>query len=89
MKHRITSLIWIVLAVIAGIPSYAADTNVVSGKLPNGLTYYIYHNESPSGRADFFLSRGVGSIVEREDERGLAHFLEHLAFNGTKHFPGN
>ena len=50
MKNRITSLIWIVLAVIAGLPAYAADTNVVSGKLPNGLTYYIYRNESPSCR---------------------------------------
>ncbi|WP_300300338.1 pitrilysin family protein [uncultured Muribaculum sp.] len=65
------------------------DTTVRVGTLPNGLTYYIRHNEVPKGCADFFLARGIGSVMERDNERGLAHFLEHMCFNGTEHFPGN
>ena len=65
------------------------DTAVRVGTLPNGLTYYIRHNTVPAGCADFFLARNMGSVVERENERGLAHFLEHMCFNGTEHFPGN
>ena len=66
-----------------------ADSAVRVGTLPNGLTYYIRHNAVPAGCADFFLARGIGSVNERENERGLAHFLEHMCFNGTEHFPGN
>ena len=65
------------------------DPNVRYGKLSNGLTYYIRHNEKPAGRADFFIAQNVGSMQEEENQRGLAHFLEHMAFNGTKNFPGN
>ncbi len=65
------------------------DLNVRFGKLENGLTYYIRHNESPAERADFYLVMRVGSTVEEENERGLAHFLEHTAFNGTTNFPNN
>lgn len=79
----------VVIAMASGINVSAADPALVSGKLSNGLSYYIYRNAEPAGRADFFLSRSIGSIVEKEEERGLAHFLEHLAFNGTEHFPGN
>lgn len=60
-----------------------------TGKLSNGLTYYILHNEKPKNRADFYLVQKVGSVLEEENQRGLAHFLEHMAFNGTKNFPGN
>jgi zinc protease len=60
-----------------------------TGKLKNGLTYYIRHNAKPRERADFYLAQHVGSILEEDDQRGLAHFLEHMAFNGTVHFPGN
>ncbi len=67
----------------------AADTGVRSGTLPNGITYYVSQNSYPAGRADFFLVRAMGSAVEEENERGLAHFLEHMCFNGTEHFPGN
>ncbi len=65
------------------------DPDVRIGTLPNGLTYYIRHNSTPEHRADFFLAQRVGSINEEENQRGLAHFLEHMCFNGTKHFPGN
>ena len=64
------------------------DPNVRKGTLENGLTYYIRHNNLPENRADFYLAQKVGSILEEDNEAGLAHFLEHMAFNGTKNFPG-
>ncbi len=65
------------------------DPAVRIGKLSNGLTYYIRHNEQPKHRADFYIAQRVGSMLEEEYQRGLAHFLEHMCFNGTKNFPGN
>ncbi|SKB40606.1 zinc protease [Parapedobacter luteus] len=65
------------------------DTGVIRGELPNGLVYYIRHNEEPKDRVVMYLATRVGSIVENENERGLAHFLEHMQFNGTRHFPKN
>ena len=64
------------------------DQNVRRGKLENGLTYYIRHNEKPAQRANFYIAQKVGSILEEDDQQGLAHFLEHMAFNGTKNYPG-
>ena len=64
------------------------DPNVRRGKLENGLTYYIRHNEKPAQRANFYIAQKVGSILEEDDQQGLAHFLEHMAFNGTKNCPG-
>ena len=64
------------------------DPAVRVGKLDNGLTYYIRHNELPKGRAEFYLATNVGAIQETPDQDGLAHFLEHMCFNGTEHFPG-
>ncbi len=64
------------------------DPKVRYGKLDNGLTYYIRHNEHPKQRAEFYIAQRVGSILEEEPQRGLAHFLEHMAFNGTKNYPG-
>ena len=63
------------------------DPNVRRGKLENGLTYYIRHNEKPAQRANFYIAQKVGSVLEEENQRGLAHFLEHMAFNGLEHFP--
>ena len=64
------------------------DPDIRTGKLKNGLTYYIRHNAKEPGLADFYIAQRVGSIQEEPRQRGLAHFLEHMAFNGTKHFPG-
>lgn len=64
------------------------DKDVRIGKLSNGLTYYIRHNEKPKGQADFYIAQKVGSILEEDSQRGLAHFLEHMCFNGTTNFPG-
>jgi zinc protease len=65
------------------------DDKVRYGKLPNGLTYYIRYNKLPEQRADFHIAQKVGSILEEDNQRGLAHFLEHMAFNGSKNYPGN
>ena len=70
-------------------PPLPVDKNVRIGKLDNGLNYYIRHNAQPKDRADFFIAQNVGSILEDENQRGLAHFLEHMAFDGTKNFPGH
>ena len=64
------------------------DENVRIGHLDNGLTYYIRHNELPKQRAEFHIAQAVGAILEEDDQNGLAHFLEHMCFNGTEHFPG-
>lgn len=66
-----------------------ADPNVIIGKLPNGLTYYIRKNTEPKNRADLYLVNKVGSVLEDNDQQGLAHFTEHMAFNGTRDFPKN
>ena len=64
------------------------NKDVVTGKLKNGLTYYIMHNEEPKDRASFYFVQNVGAILEDDNQNGLAHFLEHMAFNGTEHFKG-
>ena len=73
----------------ANMPQLPVDPQVRKGTLPNGLTYYIRHNEWPEQRACFYIAQNVGSMQEEDHQRGLAHFLEHICFNGTTHFPGN
>ncbi|MDP4186400.1 MAG: insulinase family protein, partial [Bacteroidota bacterium] len=63
------------------------DPNVRHGVLKNGLTYYIRANKEPKERASFYIIQNVGAMLENDDQNGLAHFLEHMAFNGTEHFP--
>ena len=70
------------------MPPMPVDSAVRVGVLPNGLTYYIRHNEDPKGQADFYIAQKVGSVLEEDNQRGLAHFLEHMCFNGTTNFPG-
>ncbi|HNS30182.1 MAG TPA: insulinase family protein [Tenuifilaceae bacterium] len=64
------------------------DSKVVIGKLDNGMQYYIRSNSEPKERAEFYIVHNVGAILEDDDQDGLAHFAEHMAFNGTKNFPG-
>lgn len=70
------------------LPQLPNDPATRVGKLDNGLTYYIRHNDKPAQRAEFYLATNVGAIQETPDQDGLAHFLEHMCFNGTKNFPG-
>ena len=94
LKKLFTALLVLGSAVLASaqqqpqMPPIPTDPNVRIGKLENGLTYYIRHNELPEDRADFYIAQKVGSILEEENQRGLAHFLEHMCFNGTTNFPG-
>ena len=99
MKHLFHSLLAVAFVLCAGFqqavaqqmqfPPLTVDKNVRIGQLDNGLTYYIRHNKLPENRAEFYIAQKVGSILEEPQQRGLAHFLEHMAFNGTKNFPGD
>ena len=77
------------VALAQQLPPIPTDPNVRIGKLENGMTYYIRHNALPEKQADFYIAQKVGSILEEDNQRGLAHFLEHMCFNGTTNFPGN
>ncbi len=91
MMKKIFTLLLLATSIVAFAqqnPPLPVDPNVRTGKLENGLTYYIRHNSLPENRADFYIAQKVGSMQEEDNQAGLAHFLEHMAFNGTKHFPG-
>ena len=93
IKRLMASLALLCIAIVSmaqqpQMPPIPTDPNVRIGKLENGLTYYIRHNELPEKRADFYIAQKVGSILEEDNQRGLAHFLEHMCFNGTTNFPG-
>ncbi len=84
----LTIIAWLAIALtIAAEQALPFDPELRVGRLDNGITYYIRHNEQPKGRAEFWLVQNTGSLVEEENERGLAHFIEHIAFQGTRNFP--
>ena len=95
MKKILSTILLIAIAAVNMAAQNMADQIVPmdeavrKGTLANGLTYYIRHNEWPEKRAFFYIAQKVGSIQEDDDQRGLAHFLEHMCFNGTKNFPGD
>ena len=92
-KHLLAGVMMLVATCITAqemqMPPIPVDEAVRMGKLPNGLTYYVRHNDYPEHRVNFYIAQRVGSIQEEESQRGLAHFLEHMAFNGTENYPGN
>jgi len=90
IKPLIFSLLLLIVTTLSAQPSQnvPVDPKVRYGKLPNGLTYYIRSNDLPKNRAEFYIAQNVGAILENDDQNGLAHFLEHMAFNGTKNYPG-
>ncbi len=90
MFRKVLSIVMLfagILGAMAQTP-LPLDPKVKHGVLPNGLSYYIMHNEEPKERANFYIAQKVGSTLENEDQLGLAHFLEHMAFNGTTNYPG-
>ena len=92
MKRILTAALLLLTGVFASaqqMPPMPVDPAVRIGHLESGLTYYVRHNAEPEGQANFYIAQKVGSILENDDQRGLAHFLEHMCFNGTEHFPGN
>ena len=96
MNKMLLRLAWVLVMVTvnahwltANAQAIPVDPAVRIGHLDNGLTYYIRHNEKPEKRVEFYIAQKVGSIQEEPRQRGLAHFLEHMAFNGTQNFPGN
>lgn len=94
LKHLLTGVMMLAAACITAqdmpqMPPIPVDEAVRMGKLPNGLTYYVRHNDYPEHLVNFYIAQRVGSIQEEESQRGLAHFLEHMAFNGTENYPGN
>ncbi|MDR0833397.1 MAG: insulinase family protein [Candidatus Symbiothrix sp.] len=88
MKKIALFLVFVALTTLGYAQVLPVDSAVIYGKLDNGLTYYIRHNEYPEKRADFYIAQRVGSMLEEDDQAGLAHFLEHMMFNGTKNYPG-
>jgi hypothetical protein len=90
MKKFLTLLLLVtsIVTLAQQNPTLPVDPNVRTGKLENGLTYYVRHNGQPENRADFYIAQKVGSMQEEDNQAGLAHFLEHMAFNGTENFPG-
>ena len=95
MRHLFTLVIALLISFVVAaqpgaqqIPVIPADKAVRVGKLPNGMKYYLRHNDKQKNLADFYISHDVGAIQEEDDQQGLAHFLEHMAFNGTKNLPG-
>lgn len=93
LMKRISALLVLVACVLTTsaqqMPPIPVDQQVRIGKLENGLTYYIRQNNYPEGQANFYIAQKVGSVLEEDNQRGLAHFLEHMCFNGTEKFPGN
>ena len=95
MRHLFTLVIALLVSFAVAaqpgaqqIPVIPADKAVRVGELPNGMKYYLRHNDKQKNLADFYISHDVGAIQEEDDQQGLAHFLEHMAFNGTKNLPG-
>ena len=88
MKKLLQSLLLLALCATASAQYIPDDPAFRVGRLENGLTYYLYHNENPAGVAEFYIIHNVGALQEEDNQDGLAHFLEHMAFNGTKHYPG-
>ena len=86
-RFFLTLAVAFVTLIAFGQTQLPVDPNVRIGKLENGLTYYIRHNSKPAQRAEFYLATNVGAFQEEDDQDGLAHFLEHMCFNGTKNFP--
>ena len=96
-KSRLIAMLLMVMALLPSftavaqqqVPQLPMDKAVRYGVLPNGLTYYVRANKLPENRVNFYIAQKVGSVQENDSQQGLAHFLEHMCFNGTDNFPEN
>lgn len=90
MKYQVTKLLLLLFAAFKGNAQFSTTIplreDVASGQLKNGMKYYVLHNEWPKDRVSFYFAQNVGAILENDDQNGLAHFLEHMAFNGSANF---
>ena len=95
MRYLFIMLALLLVFPVAGVAQLSPDqplpqdAAILTGKLSNGITYYIRRNNEPKERASFYIIRHAGALLENDAQDGLAHFLEHMSFNGTKNFPGN
>ena len=96
MIKKISQLICLIIFIsfqtcLASLPAnlISDDEKVVRGSLKNGMDYIIYPHSSPKGQVNFWLQIHSGSLQEEEDQRGIAHFVEHMMFNGTRDYPNN
>ena len=87
LAQRMRTGMLCLVALVFAQQAYAQNEVLRTGKLPNGLTYYIYNDGSTPGEAQFYLFQNVGAVNEADNQTGLAHALEHLAFNATDNFP--
>jgi zinc protease len=87
LRNILTCVLLAAAAITATAQELPKDKELKTGRLENGLTYYIRHNDSQKGLADFYIVHNVGALQEDDNQNGLAHFLEHMAFNGLKHYP--
>ncbi len=88
------TLLWAFFFTVSGVSGQSlrylpVDTSIIQGKFENGLSYFIKSNPKPEGTLELRLVVKAGSLYEEDSEQGLAHFVEHMCFNGTKNFPGN
>lgn len=89
LKYNLALLMVCVASFSVAAQSLPLDPAIRTGKLSNGFTYYIRKNTTEKGHAVLYLVNKIGSILETDEQQGLAHFMEHMNFNGTTHFPGN
>ena len=87
--HRVLALLLFATPLLAEdlAKPLPVDPNITMGELPNGMRYWIRPNKTPAGKVSIMMHVHSGSLDETEDQRGLAHFLEHMAFNGSENFP--
>ena len=84
-KRTLLALCALLVAFAATSQTIPADPEIRTGRLANGMTWYLCQNANPAGCAEFFIAHNVGALQEEDNQDGLAHFLEHMAFNGTRH----
>ena len=87
IQRTLLMLCALLIAFATDAQTIPSDPEIRTGRLANGMTWYLCHNTNPAGCAEFYIAHNVGALQEEDNQNGLAHFLEHMAFNGTRHYP--